>query len=353
MSVIIKNVTKVYGDTKALDGVSVEIASGEFIAILGPSGCGKTTLLRTICGFVQPTSGTVEVDGRLFSSEQVQVPVEQRGLGMVFQSFALWPHMTVRQNIEFPLKSRRNKGLTPAQREQAIDAAIASTGLEKMQKRLPGELSGGQRQRVALARAIVEKPALLLMDEPLSALDAELKISMRKEIQDIHRLTGASVVYVTHDQSEALAMADRIIIMKDGKIEQIGTPDEIYNHPKTIFAATFVSKCNLVRGHWVQDSFWADADPDKSSPFYRGPVEDCFRNADVCPVRPEEFVMSRIGSGLAGTVVNRQWGGREILYKVQCGSELMTVYTDISAAFAEGDSVVLQRGEAMHHEVAV
>ena len=291
MSVSIKNVTKMYGDARALDNVAVEIADGEFIAILGPSGCGKTTLLRTISGFVRPTGGTVEVDGRLFSSDKVQVPVEQRGLGMVFQSFAL-------------------------------------------------------------ARAIVEKPALLLMDEPLSALDAELKISMRKEIQDIHKLTGASIVYVTHDQSEALAMADRIIIMKEGRIEQVGTPEEIYYRPKTLFAATFVSKCNLVRGRWEGDCFWADAAAGQNQPFARGPVESCFREAGVCPVRPEEFTMTRIGMGLEGRVVNRQWGGREIHYKVECGTELFTVYAGLFDNYAEGDRVVLQRREAAR-EIAI
>ena len=291
MSVSIKNVTKMYGDARALDNVAVEIADGEFIAILGPSGCGKTTLLRTISGFVRPTGGTVEVDGRLFSSDKVQVPVEQRGLGMVFQSFAL-------------------------------------------------------------ARAIVEKPALLLMDEPLSALDAELKISMRKEIQDIHKLTGASIVYVTHDQTEAMAMADRIIIMKEGRIEQVGTPEEIYYRPKTLFAATFVSKCNLVRGRWEGDCFWADAAAGQNQPFARGPVESCFREAGVCPVRPEEFTMTRIGMGLEGRVVNRQWGGREIHYKVECGTELFTVYAGLFDNYAEGDRVVLQRREAAR-EIAI
>lgn len=353
MSVIIKNLTKVYGDVRALDDVSVEIKNGEFIAILGPSGCGKTTLLRSICGFVQPTSGTIEVDGKLFSSDKMQVPVEQRNLGMVFQSFALWPHMTVQQNIAFPLKSRRNRNLTESQREKAVEEAIRSTGLEKLKDRLPGELSGGQRQRVALARAIVEKPALLLMDEPLSALDAELKISMRKEIQDIHKLTGASIVYVTHDQGEALAMADRIIIMKEGKIEQIGTPDEIYNRPKTLFVATFVSKCNLIRGHWEKDSFWADESPDERFPFYEGPMEQCFRDAGVCPVRPEQLAISRTGTGLEGRIVNRQWGGREILYKVQCNNELLTIYGNITENFVEGDRVVLQRKELTKNEIAV
>lgn len=352
MSVRIDHITKEYGTTKALDDVSVEIRDGEFLAILGPSGCGKTTLLRTIAGFVQPTAGRVEVDGTVFSTADYQLPVEQRGLGMVFQSFALWPHMTVRQNIAYPLKSARNRQISAQQRKEAVDAAMVSTGLESMADRLPGELSGGQRQRVALARAIVERPRLLLMDEPLSALDAELKISMRKEIQDIHRMTGASIVYVTHDQSEALAMADRIMIMRQGRIEQIGTPEEIYYHPTTLFVASFVSKCNLVKGSWRDDSFYASSSNNASEPFGYGPVELCFRRAGVFPVRPEELTMSHTGAGLRGRIVNRQWGGREISYKVDCNGEILTVYGSLQDAYAEGEPVVLRyRGAA--YEIAI
>lgn len=352
MSVVIDHVSKQFGDTLALNDVSLEIQDGEFLAILGPSGCGKTTLLRTIAGFVQPTQGQIVVDGALYGSADYQMPVEQRGLGMVFQSFALWPHMSVRQNIEFPLKSRRNRQVSPAQRTKAVQAALASTGLTQLADRLPGELSGGQRQRVALARAIVEKPRLLLMDEPLSALDAELKVNMRKEIQDIHKLTGASIVYVTHDQSEALAMADRIMIMRGGKIEQIGTPAEIYYQPKTLFAASFVSKCNLVKGRWLGDCFFADCTADTPQPFSHGPVELCFRRAGVCPVRPEDLELSHTGRGLCGRVVNRQWGGREILYKIDCKGEILTVYGSLDTSFAEGEAVVLQKREASN-EIAI
>ena len=222
---------------------------------MGPSGCGKTTLLRIVGGFIEPTGGIVRLGNQIYSGEGHMVPVEQRDLGMVFQSFALWPHMTVRQHVEFPLKSPRHRAMSPAEKKEAVDKAISCTGLEPYENRLPGELSGGQRQRVALARAIVGKPSILLMDEPLSALDAELKIEMRREIQNIHKLTGATILYVTHDQSEALAMADRIIIMKDGAIEQVGTPREIYMDPQTVFAATFVSRCNLLKGQWHGDAF--------------------------------------------------------------------------------------------------
>ena len=207
MSLHIQQVTKTFSKTQALKEINLDIRDSEFVAILGPSGCGKTTLLRIVGGFIEPTSGIVRLNDQIYSGQGHMVPVEKRDLGMVFQSFALWPHMTVRQHIEFPLKSPRHSGMSSEEKKAAIEQAVSCTGLKPYENRLPGELSGGQRQRVALARAIVGKPSILLMDEPLSALDAELKIDMRREIQNIHKLTGATILYVTHDQSEALAMA--------------------------------------------------------------------------------------------------------------------------------------------------
>lgn len=255
MSILIKNITKKYDNATALKDISLEVKDGEFVAILGPSGCGKTTLLRVIGGFVDPTAGSVQIDEKVYSSQTVHIPVEKRDLGMVFQSFALWPHMTVWEHIEFPLKSSKNKLLSKKERQEAVDKSILCTGLELLINRYPHELSGGQRQRVALARAIVSKPSLLLMDEPLSALDAELRVDMRKEIQDIHRLLGTTIIYVTHDQSEALAMADRIVIMKGGKIEQIGTPEEIYLNPNTEFVATFVRNATWLKVYGIKICF--------------------------------------------------------------------------------------------------
>lgn len=224
MSLYLEHINQRFGKTQALKDISLEIKTGEFIAILGPSGCGKSTLLRIIGGFLEPTSGVVRLDQQVYSGEGTMVPVEKRDLGMVFQSFALWPHMTVRQHVEFPMKSRRQKGLSEEEKEKAVEQALESMGLTELADRYPGELSGGQRQRVSLARMMVGLPSLMLMDEPLSALDAELKLSMRRVIQDVHRSTGSTVLYVTHDQSEALAMADRIIVMQKGQIEQVGTP---------------------------------------------------------------------------------------------------------------------------------
>ena len=327
--------------------VSATFESGEFIAILGPSGCGKTTLLRIIAGFVLPCAGEVSLDGRLLSSPTGGVPVQERNLGMVFQSLALWPHMTVRQNIEYPLKSSRNRRMTPEDRRAALEGAMESTGLSALANRLPGALSGGQRQRVALARAIVERPSLLLMDEPLSALDAELRVNMRREIQDIHRLTGATIVYVTHDQGEALAMADRMIIMRDGKIEQMAPPQVIYSQPETPFVATFVSKCNLIKGKWHGMSFDTGSAVFDPSPL---PAPYFVENG-LCPVRPEEFVMKKEGYGIKGVVVNRQYNGRETHYKVRCGSALYTVYASAGEReFARDESVFLSLSQNQHQE---
>lgn len=338
MSLHIQQVTKSFSKTQALKEINLDIKDSEFIAILGPSGCGKTTLLRIIGGFIEPTSGIVRLNDQIYSGQGHMVPVEQRDLGMVFQSFALWPHMTVRQHVEFPLKSPRHKSMSPEQKADAVEQAILCTGLKPYENRLPGELSGGQRQRVALARAIVGKPSILLMDEPLSALDAELKIEMRREIQNIHRLTGATILYVTHDQSEALAMADRIIIMKDGSVEQVGTPREIYMDPQTVFAATFVSRCNLIKGSWHGDSFRVNDE----NILLRNPMIPAeFRSKGLYPVRPEQLSIQPEGEGIPAIITNKQYNGREIHYSVQYRDEILTVYAGCQTEYNTGDHISL------------
>ena len=338
MSLHIQQVTKTFNKTQALKEINLDIRDSEFVAILGPSGCGKTTLLRIVGGFIEPTSGIVRLNDQIYSGQGHMVPVEKRDLGMVFQSFALWPHMTVRQHVEFPLKSPRHKSMSSEEKEAAIEQAISCTGLKPYENRLPGELSGGQRQRVALARAIVGKPSILLMDEPLSALDAELKIEMRREIQNIHKLTGATILYVTHDQSEALAMADRIIIMKDGAVEQIGTPREIYMAPQTVFAATFVSRCNLLKGSWHGDSFRVN----NENILLRNPMIPAeFRSKGLYPVRPEQLTIQPEGDGIPGIIANKQYNGREIHYSVQYRDEILTVYAGCQTEYNPGDHISL------------
>jgi putative spermidine/putrescine transport system ATP-binding protein len=233
---------KVYGtDVRALDGIDLDISEGEFITLLGPSGSGKTTLLMVIAGFESPTRGNVLALG----SDITRVPPERRNFGVVFQSYALFPHMSVRANVGYPLASRR---VGRNERSARIDDALALVGLEELADRRPSQLSGGQQQRVALARALVYRPTVLLLDEPLGALDRALRERMQTELRTLHRKVGVTFLYVTHDQEEALTMSDRIVVMRDGKIEQIGKPEAVYDRPATEFVARFVGAANLLEG---------------------------------------------------------------------------------------------------------
>ena len=239
----LRNLGKSYGSTVAVQSVNLTLAEGEFVSLLGPSGCGKTTTLRMIAGFMKPTAGRIEVDGKLLSSPDTVVPPEKRGMSMIFQSYAIWPNMTVAENVAFGLKLRN---LPSADIKRRLDKILAVVRLDKLADRYPAELSGGQHQRVALARAIVIEPAVLLLDEPLSNLDAKLRDEMRAEITDIQRRLGITTVFVTHDQAEALAMCDRIAVMEHGRIAQLGTPHDIYEHPASEFVADFVGRSNRI-----------------------------------------------------------------------------------------------------------
>ncbi len=235
----LKNIVKQFDDYVAVNNVSLSIEQGEFFTLLGPSGCGKTTLLRMIAGFDTPDSGQILLDGKDIND----LPPEKRPLHTVFQSYALFPHMTVRDNIAFPLKMAKwSKDKITSQVNELID----DVQLQRFADRYPHELSGGQRQRVAIARALVDRPKLLLLDEPLSALDARLREHMHVELVKLQEETGVTFVYVTHDQSEALALSSRIAVMNHGNVEQLGTPREIYSYPKTFYVADFIGKCNLL-----------------------------------------------------------------------------------------------------------
>ncbi len=234
-----EQVTKHYGAFTALDDVSLEISAGEFMTLLGPSGSGKTTMLMTIAGFVEPTSGNVRLDDR----EITGLPPEKRNFGLVFQGYALFPHMTVAENVGYPLRIR---GVAKNVIEKKTNDVLQLIQLEHLAGRYPKQLSGGQQQRVALARALVFEPELLLLDEPLSALDRALRKDLQRELKDIHDRVGTTFIYVTHDQEEALSMSDRIAILRDGRIEQLGTPEDLYEQPKTIFVANFLGKSNFL-----------------------------------------------------------------------------------------------------------
>jgi iron(III) transport system ATP-binding protein len=284
-SITLTSIVKKFGRTTAVDGVDLRIEPGQLFFLLGPSGCGKTTILRMIAGFIEPTSGRIRFDEK----DVTNVPVNKRNTGMVFQSYALWPHMSVEENVGFGLNVRNVKGQDRADR---IAAALRSVHMLEYAKRKPNELSGGQQQRVSLARALVIKPTVLLLDEPLSNLDAKLRLEMRVEIQRICKETGITTVYVTHDQKEALSMADGIAVLNRGQVVQTGSPRELYERPSSRFVADFLGETNFLEatvrarrgdellldspaGELVSKSFDPELVPD------RGNV--------TCSIRPESL----------------------------------------------------------------
>jgi iron(III) transport system ATP-binding protein len=241
----LQNIARRYGTVDAVVDFSLELASGEFVSLLGPSGCGKTTTLRMIAGFVPPSAGTIEMDGQQISSPTSVVPPEKRRMSMIFQSYAIWPNMTVGENVGFGLQVRK---LSRAEIDRKVDAILDVVQMRNLKGRYPAELSGGQQQRVALARAIVVEPEVLLLDEPLSNLDANLREEMRFEIRRLHDEFRITTVYVTHDQSEAMVTSDRIVVMNHGRIEQIDAPHKLYARPKSRFVAGFIGRTNFLEG---------------------------------------------------------------------------------------------------------
>jgi putative spermidine/putrescine transport system ATP-binding protein len=238
-SVEIRSASKSYGGLRALDNVSLNVAPGEFVSLLGPSGSGKTTLLGMLGGFIQPSSGSILFDGR----DVTFVPPHKRDIGVVFQNYALFPHMSVGANVAFPLRARR---LPKTNWPEQVRGALSMVGLEGYEDRGVGQLSGGQRQRVALARAMIFEPRLILMDEPLSALDKQLRESMQIELRELHKRIGATIIYVTHDQREALTMSDRVAILRNGQLVQIDRPERLHDHPANSFVAGFVGEASLL-----------------------------------------------------------------------------------------------------------
>ncbi|MBQ6504135.1 MAG: ABC transporter ATP-binding protein [Flexilinea sp.] len=244
-SVKIQHISKAFGETVVLKDINETFQDGEFVTLLGPSGCGKSTILRMIAGFEKPTAGELYIDDRLVSGGKTFVPPEKRNIGMVFQSYAVWPHMNVFDNVAYPLTIKK---VAKAEIRKSVERVLEVTHLTQYADRFPSQLSGGQQQRIALARALVAAPNLLLLDEPLSNLDAKLRESMRFEIKEIQKTMGITVVYVTHDQTEAMAMSDRIFLLNGGFVQQSGSPDEIYNRPVNQFVADFLGKVDFFKG---------------------------------------------------------------------------------------------------------
>ena len=302
-TVTIDNVTKSYGAVEVLHGVSVDIADGEFVILVGPSGCGKSTLLRMIAGLEEITSGTVSVSGRVVNN----LPPKERDIAMVFQSYALYPHMTVAENMGFSLKLAR---APKSEKETRVAEAARILGLDQLLERYPRQLSGGQRQRVAMGRAIVRDPQVFLFDEPLSNLDAKLRVQMRSEIKALHQRLKTTIVYVTHDQIEAMTMADRIVVMNGGVIEQLGTPLELYDKPANTFVAEFIGSpsMNLVSGRvtggrFVTPGGTAIALPDGQLRLH---ATTATLDHQPLPVSPSGLAVLRLLAERPGTVCSRE-----------------------------------------------
>ncbi len=322
--------TKRYGGHLAVDTVSLSVQTGEFVSLLGPSGCGKTTTLQMIAGFVEPSAGNIRVDRQ----DLTRVKAAKRGLGLVFQSYALFPHMTAAENIAFGLEMRR---IRQAEREKSVQGILSLVGLSGLADRYPRQLSGGQRQRVALARALVIRPRILLLDEPLSNLDAKLREGMQEELRRIQRHFGTTTILVTHDQQEALALSDRIAVMNAGRVEQIGAPRDVYQAPASAFVASFLGKTNILNASIEIGSNSPEAVPGD----LRIPAPQTGNGAVSITIRPEKVFFA--DTGLLGKVVTRTFQGAYWLFRISTAAGEMSVIRQNSggAIPAEGDTVYL------------
>lgn len=326
---VFDNLTKTYGDTTALSGVSLHVRQGDFVSILGPSGSGKTTLLGILAGFVEPDSGSVSIAGR----NLVGVPPDRRNLGVVFQNYALFPHMSVGNNVAFPLEAR---SVPRAEIAQRVGRALELVHMSELGHRKPTELSGGQQQRVALARSLVYEPPVLLLDEPLGALDRRLREDMQVELMDLHARVKSTFLYVTHDQEEALAMSDVVVVMRDSRIEQIGSPEDVYDRPRSRFVADFVGDCNLIDGSVEAGPLgWQVRARNSEVVLWSG--ADKPARGDCCvAVRPErlDLISEPSGDGcIQAMVQSRRFAGREVAWR--CTSPLGDLIVRLPRTFSD------------------
>ncbi len=344
----LRGIGKQYGQTDAVIDFDLTVADGEFVTLLGPSGCGKTTTLRMVAGFIQPTAGEICLDERVISAAgtRTHLPPEQRNMGMVFQSYAVWPHKTVFENIAYPLRLRR---LDRKSIQERVKGVLALVNLDGLGERYPNQLSGGQQQRVALARALVMEPGVLLLDEPLSNLDAKLRERMRFEIVEIQQRLNITVLYVTHDQAEAMAMSDRIVVMRDGRIQQVGTPQDVYAQPTNAFVADFVGTANILPvkityadEHTTTATLWDNPDNSLSLPVFADARAMVGQDAQLV-VRPEHIELQQPhgGSGLDGTVTSRLFLGDHVDYQVAVGDTTVRARAPFDTPYAVGDVVRL------------
>ena len=335
----IRGVCKSYGAVEVLRDINLEIAEGEFVVLLGPSGCGKSTLLRIIAGLEEHSAGEVEIDGRVVND----VEPKDRSVAMVFQSYALYPHMSVRDNLSFGLKLRSTPKRDIELRIRSV-SEILSVG--ELLDRFPEQLSGGQRQRVAMGRALIRDPQVFLFDEPLSNLDAQLRLQVRFEIKKLHQRLGNTAIYVTHDQTEAMTMADRIVVMRDGRIEQIDTPINVYDRPANVFVGQFIGSppMNLIPGQ-VDDANGAPAMVTRSGlrlPLPTGLTPVTGGRAVVYGLRPEHLALAAGNHGIHGTVTFIEPLGRETLIYCDIGEDQVCIAPGDRATVRPGDRVLIQ-----------
>jgi len=342
IALTIRNLTKRFGDFPAVDSVSLDVPPGELFFILGPSGCGKTTLLRLIAGFYEPDGGSIQ-----FGDKDVTlVPPEKRNTGMVFQNYALWPHMNVSQNVSFGLEMHN---IPRAERKNRIQKALAMVQMAQYAEHSPNQLSGGQQQRIALARALVFEPDIVLLDEPLSNLDAKLRIEMRQQIKRLHENLGLTMIYVTHDQAEALSMADRVAVMQSGRISQVGTPRELYDRPANAFIAGFIGEANMFSGRVsrMKDAVTVKttAGDLRSTVFDKSLASDA---AVHCCIRPESLHIGDAASPddniFSGRLISREYLGSHEQYFVALpdGSQLKAVRSGRGPELTTGTTVKLR-----------
>jgi iron(III) transport system ATP-binding protein len=347
----VENLTKLYAaaDSGGIRDIAFDVAAGEFYTLLGPSGCGKSTTLRSVAGLEEPSRGRVTLDNRVIFDfdEDIFVPANQRRLGMVFQSYAVWPHMSVFDNTAFPLRMARDRRWSKTDIQKRVMRTLETMGLAVLAERSAAQLSGGQQQRLALARALVGEPRLLLLDEPLSNLDAQLREQMRSELRRLQKEVGVTAIYVTHDQSEALALSDRIAIMHDGTIVQIGAPRQIYDQPRNAFVATFVGRSNLLSGALIGRDEEAVLIATVLGPVLcKAPIWTAGRAPGAALIRPEHVILRAIGAGTGDAAINRFRGrvvqlaflGESTEYVVQIGDVSIVVRSAVDQ-YSNADEV--------------